>query len=62
MKSEDASKFTEYYRQRNVTGTYDYQREGTAYRRLKRSVELKYFLELIDKKGSEKVVLEGIKT
>ncbi len=59
MKSKDAEKFTEYYRQRNVTGTYDNQREGTPYRRMKRAVELKYFLELIDKKDSEKVLELG---
>ncbi len=59
MKSKNASKFTDYYRQRNVTGTYDGQREGTSYRRRKRAVELRYFLELIDKKGKEKVLELG---
>ena len=59
MKSKDAEKFTEYYRQRNVTGTYDSQREGTAYRRAKRAVELKYFLELIDKQEKDKVLELG---
>lgn len=59
MKSKDAEKFTEYYRQRNVTGTYDSQREGTPYRRMKRAVELRYFLELIDKKEKDKVLELG---
>jgi|SRR3989344_8209148 len=59
MKSKEAQKFTEYYRQRNVTGTYDSQREGTPYRRMKRAVELNYFLELIDKKDKEKVLELG---
>ncbi len=59
MKSEDAKKFTEYYKQRKVTGTYDAQREGTPYRRRKRAVELKYFLELIEKKDKEKVLELG---
>ncbi len=59
MKSKDAEKFTEYYRQRNVTGTYDNQREGNPYRKMKRAVELKYFLELIDKKDTEKVLELG---
>ena len=59
MKSKDAEKFSEYYRRKNVTGTYDSQREGTAYRREKRRVELKYFLELIDKKEKEKILELG---
>ena len=59
MKSKDAEKFTEYYRQKIVTGTYDKQREGTSYRRNKRAVELRYFLEMIDKKESEKVLELG---
>src|SRR3989344_4953328 len=59
MKSKDAEKFSEYYRRKNVTGTYDSQREGTAYRREKRRIELKYFLELIDKKEKEKILELG---
>jgi len=59
MKSLDAQKFTDYYKQKRVTGTYDSQREGTVYRREKRRVELKYFLELIDKKPKEKVLELG---
>ena len=38
MKSKDAEKFTEYYRKNRVTGTYDKQREGTAYRRSKKNI------------------------
>ncbi len=59
MKSQDAQAFTEYYRQKKVTGTYDAQREGNAYRRAKRAVELKHFLELIDKRKNEKVLELG---
>ena len=59
MKSANAQKFTEYYKQDRVTGTYDAQREGTAYRRKKRQAELKYFLELIDKKNNENVLELG---
>jgi ubiquinone/menaquinone biosynthesis C-methylase UbiE len=59
MKSEDTKKFTEYYRRGNVTGTYDKQREGTEYRRRKRALELKYFLDSIDKKENEKVLELG---
>src|SRR3989344_4505142 len=59
MKSENAQKFTEYYRKKKVTGTYDKQREGTAYRRNKRRVELRIFLEMIDKKSDEKVLELG---
>lgn len=59
MKSLDAQKFTEYYKQKKVTGTYDAQREGTAYRRRKRKVELAYFLELIEKKEKENVLELG---
>ena len=58
-KSEDTKKFTEYYRQKNVTGTYDDQREKTEYRRRKRALELKYFLELIEKREGEKVLELG---
>lgn len=58
-KSKNADKFTEYYRQKKVTGTYDAQREGTAYRKNKRRFELKYFLELINKQPGEKVLELG---
>ena len=50
MKSKDTKKFTEYYRQRHVTETYDKQRQGSDYRIIKRHLELKCFLELLDKK------------
>lgn len=59
MKSEDTQKFTEYYKQQHVTGTYDKQREATEYRRRKRALELKYFLDLIDKREKEKVLELG---
>src|SRR3989344_2470768 len=59
MKSKNAEKFTEYYKQKKVTGTYDSQREGTLYGRRKRSLELNYFLELIDKKENEQVLELG---
>lgn len=59
MKSEDAKRFTEYYRQKKVTGTYDNQREATEYRRRKRALELRYFLDLIDKKEKERVLELG---
>lgn len=59
MKSNDAQRFTDYYRKNHVTGTYDKQREGTSYRRNKRKIELKYFLELIDKKPVDKVLELG---
>lgn len=58
-KSEDTKKFTEYYRQKNVTGTYDEQREKTEYRKRKRALELKYFLDLIEKREGEKVLELG---
>ncbi len=59
MKSQDTQKFAEYYRQKHVTGTYDNQREATEYRRRKRALELKHFLDLIDKKEGEKVLELG---
>jgi len=59
QKSRDARKFTEYYRKKRVTGTYDKQREGNKYRRSKRKRELRYFLELIDKKENEEVLELG---
>ena len=59
MKSKDAEKFTEYYKKKKVTSTYDKQREGTHYRRNKRKVELKFFLKLIDKKAKDKVLELG---
>ncbi len=59
MESEDANKFSNYYKQRIVTSTYDKQREGTKYRREKRKRELKYFLELIDKNLKDKVLELG---
>ena len=59
MKSKDAQKFSKYYQKKKVTTTYDSQREGTTYRRRKRKIELKYFLELLDKKNEDKVLELG---
>jgi len=59
MKSEDAKKFTDYYRKKNVTRTYDNQREATSYRRKKRALELRHFLDLIEKREGEKVLELG---
>ncbi len=55
----DTEKFKEYYQKKRVTGTYDAQREGSEYRKRKRAIELKHFLELIDKKDKEKVLELG---
>src|SRR3989344_4418496 len=59
MESTDTQKFSDYYRRQHVTGTYDKQREATEYRRKKRALELKYFLDLIDKRENEKVLELG---
>lgn len=59
MKSNDTQKFTEYYRKKHVTGTYDKQREGTEYRRRKRALELRHFLDMIDKRENENVLELG---
>jgi len=59
MKSGNVEEFIKYYQQKKVTGTYDCQREGTEYRKRKRALELRYFLELLDKKGKEKVLELG---
>ena len=59
MKTKDTEKFSEYYRKQHVTGTYDKQREGTEYRRRKRALELKYFLDLLNKRNNEKVLELG---
>lgn len=59
MKSKDAQEFSKYYQKKKVTTTYDSQREGTTYRRRKREIELKYFLELLDKKNEDKVLELG---
>jgi ubiquinone/menaquinone biosynthesis C-methylase UbiE len=59
MKSEDAKKFTEYYREKKVTGTYDAQREGNPYRRRKRALELKHFLDLLNKRENDKILELG---
>ncbi|MDD5192590.1 MAG: methyltransferase domain-containing protein [Candidatus Nanoarchaeia archaeon] len=59
MKSKETEEFTKYYQQKKVTGTYDSQREGNDYRKEKRKIELKIFLELIDKKPNENVLELG---
>jgi 2-polyprenyl-3-methyl-5-hydroxy-6-metoxy-1,4-benzoquinol methylase len=51
--------FKEYYKDNEVTGTYHDQRSKTKYRRTKRQLELKHFLDLLDKKGKEKVIELG---
>ena len=59
MKSEESKQFTKYYQQERVTGTYDKQREGNEYRINKRRKELRYFLDLLYKKGDEEVLELG---
>ncbi|MBS3076438.1 class I SAM-dependent methyltransferase [Candidatus Pacearchaeota archaeon] len=59
LKSKEAQDFTKYYQQKKVTGTYDSQREKNIYRRKKRAKELRFFLEIIDKKPHEKVLELG---
>ena len=59
MKSEESKEFTKYYQQKRVTETYDSQRKGNAYRRRKRELELKCFLDLLNKKPKEKVLELG---
>jgi len=59
MKSRETQEFTKYYQQKKVTGTYDKQREGNLYRKRKRQIELKHFLDLIDKKNKDKVLELG---
>ena len=59
MKSKETKQFTKYYQQKNVTGTYDKQREANQYRKNKRKIELTLFLELINKKDYENVLELG---
>jgi ubiquinone/menaquinone biosynthesis C-methylase UbiE len=59
IKSKETEEFTKYYQQDKVTGTYDAQREGNKYRKNKRKIELKIFLDLIDKKDGEEVLELG---
>jgi len=59
MKSEEAKEFTKYYQKKRVTRTYDKQREGNQYRINKRKIELRHFLDLLDKKDNEKVLEIG---
>jgi ubiquinone/menaquinone biosynthesis C-methylase UbiE len=58
-QKSDTDKFKEYYKKKKVTGTYDKQRESNAYRKKKRALELKHFIELLDKKKGEKVLELG---
>lgn len=58
-KSKNAKDFTEYYKQKRVTGTYDKQRGKGKYRQEKRKIELGIFLKLLDKKEKEKVLELG---
>ncbi|OGJ15860.1 hypothetical protein A3K73_01705 [Candidatus Pacearchaeota archaeon RBG_13_36_9] len=58
-EKSETEEFKEYYRKKKVTGTYDAQREGSEDRKRKRALELKYFLELIQKKDREKVLELG---
>jgi ubiquinone/menaquinone biosynthesis C-methylase UbiE len=59
QKSKDTQKFTEYYKRKNVTGTYDKQRESSQYRINKRALELRHFLDLIAKREGENVLELG---
>lgn len=56
MSKEELKK---YYQDKHVTGGYDQQREGTKYRKEKRKIELKHFLELLNKKPNQKVLELG---
>jgi len=48
--------FSEYYKDEHVTGTYDEQRLKTKYRREKREIEMKIFLELLNIKDDETIL------
>ncbi|HEC38333.1 hypothetical protein LCGC14_1324870 [marine sediment metagenome] len=52
-------KLKEYYKKKEVTETYDIQREGTEYRKKKRRTELRIFLIFLDKQKGEKVLELG---
>lgn len=56
MTKED---FREYYKNKKVTSGYTSQRMANEYRRSKRRVELKLFLELLNKKDGENVLELG---
>ena len=51
--------FKDYYKKKEVTGSYDSQREATEYRRIKRKNELLIFLDLINKKEGDDVLEIG---
>ena len=59
MKSKESQEFTKYYQQKRVIETHYSQRKGNGYRRRKRELELRCFLELLDKKPKEKVLELG---
>ena len=59
MNSKKSQDYIAYYQKKIVTDTYDAQREGNAYRVKKRALELKFFLELIDKQPSDDVLELG---
>jgi len=59
MSNKDIEEFKKYYQDKRVTDTYDEQREKSEYRKRKRELELKYFLELLDKKDDEDVLELG---
>ena len=48
--------FSEYYKDKFVTGTYDEQRLKSKYRRDKREIEMKTFLELLDIDEDESIL------
>jgi len=56
MTKED---FKKYYQKEEITSSYTNQRLANKYRKQKRQKELGIFLELLDKKGGEKVLELG---
>jgi len=54
-----AEKFKQYYQQKKVVSSYDKQRQKNKYRQKKRQVELKIFLDLIDKQTKDKILELG---
>ena len=53
------NKFSEYYKRKDVTSTYESQREGSDYRKHKRYIELGVILEFLDKKPKDKLLEIG---
>ena len=56
MKEDNKESFSDYYRDKHVTGTYDEQRLKTEYRRKKREIEMNTFLELLNIKDDETIL------